>query len=302
MQVVQVSERTVLNQKAYMLFYFRDRKTFPSKKPIDVVQKQNLVASAIARKTCSTVGQDLKETIQYGPVDKGSNDVVASAAVTQNDMSNVGLSKEFPSKETSAPKSRSSSSERMALKNGPISEPSLSVSSSKQWVKGPPIVEKSMSPSAPSVKVNGITNLGNAVAASTDARFNEISKEDQGISDVIQANGIGYQSFAADKRESEKTSLRVIGYSIPSEVYICGGFNTLFLTHETFFMQVSNADETLEKIEPVKLPSRSSGENFEVAILFIECLRSKLLVWSNIDIFPHCRLVVYPKGFLLVTH
>lgn len=77
---------------------------------------------------------------------------------------------------------------------------------------------------------------------------------------------------------------------------------TLFLTHETFFMQVSNADETLEKIEPVKLPSRSSGENFEVAILFIECLRSKLLVWSNIDIFPHCRLVVYPKGFLLVIH
>lgn len=228
MQVVQVSERTVLNQKAYMLFYFRDRKTFPPKKPIDVVQKQNLVASAIARKTCSTVSQDLKETIQYGPVDKGSNDVVASAAVTQNDMSNVGLSKEFPSKETSAPRSRSSSSERMALKNCPMSEPSLRVSSSKQWVKGPlilnPIVEKSMSPSAPSVKVNGITYLGNAVAASTDARFNEISKEDQGILDVIKANGIGYQSFAADKRESEKTSLRVIGYSIPSEVYICGGF------------------------------------------------------------------------------
>ncbi|CBI29600.3 unnamed protein product, partial [Vitis vinifera] len=43
-RVVQVSERTVLDQKAYMLFY---------------VQKQNLVASSIAKKTCSSVSQDL---------------------------------------------------------------------------------------------------------------------------------------------------------------------------------------------------------------------------------------------------
>ena len=46
-QVVQVSEKTVLDQKAYILFY---------------VQKQNLVASSIAKKTRSNVSQDLKET------------------------------------------------------------------------------------------------------------------------------------------------------------------------------------------------------------------------------------------------
>ena len=45
-QVVQVSERTVLDQKAYMFY----------------VQKQNLVASSIAKKTRSNVSQDLKET------------------------------------------------------------------------------------------------------------------------------------------------------------------------------------------------------------------------------------------------
>ena len=279
MQVIPVSERTVLEQKAYMLFYFRDRKNFTPKKPIDVVQKLNLVASPIAKKTCFIVTENQKETIQNGPVDRSSNDAVASVAVTTNDVSDVGLSKEILSKETSAPKSRWFSSECLALKNG--SEPSPNVSLSKQWVKERsilnPIMEKSMSPSDPSVKVSDITNLDNAVAASTGARLDEISKEDQGILDAIQANGISSQSFAAEKKpESKKSSVKVIGNSIPFEVYICcGGFCSLFLTHESFLMQVSmlsNADEKSEKIEPVKLPSRSSGENFQVAILFIEYL------------------------------
>ncbi|XP_034691124.1 ubiquitin carboxyl-terminal hydrolase 23-like isoform X2 [Vitis riparia] len=295
-RVVQVSERTVLDQKAYMLFYVRDRKNFTPKKSIDVVQKQNLVASAIAKKTYSSVSQGLKETIQNGPVEKSLSGVVASAAVTKNDVSNVGLSKEILSKEASAPKSSRFSSECLALKNGPMSEPSPNVVLSKQRVKGPPVLnptleksmppsapsvkgsseclalkngpmskpspnvalskqrvkgppvlnptlEKSMPPSALSVKGSGITNLGNAIAASTGAKFNErsedeISKKDQGILDVIQANCIGSQNSAADKPDSGKTSPKV---SI-----------------------ISNADETLDKVEPVKLPNGPSGENFQV--------------------------------------
>ena len=364
MQVVQVSERTVLDQKAYMLFYVRDRKNFTPKKSIDVVQKQNLVASAIAKKTYSSVSQGLKETIQNGPVEKSLRGVVASAAVTKNDVSNVGLSKESLSKEASAPKSSRFSSECLALKNGPMSEPSPNVALSKQQVKGPPVLnptleksmppsapsvkgssdclalkkgpmskpspnvalskqrvkgppvlnptlEKSMPPSALSVKGSGITNLGNAIAATTSAKFNErsedeISKKDRGILDVIQANCIGSQNSAADKPDSGKTSPKVIGNSIPFAVYICyGGFCTLFLTHETFFMQVSiisNADETLDKVEPVKLPNGPSGENFQVVILFIEYLKFELIVGSNIDIFLHCRSIVCPKGVLLVIH
>ncbi|XP_024978966.1 ubiquitin carboxyl-terminal hydrolase 23 [Cynara cardunculus var. scolymus] len=43
-RVIQVSEKKVFEQKAYMLFYFRDRKSFPSKKPADVVhQKEKIV-------------------------------------------------------------------------------------------------------------------------------------------------------------------------------------------------------------------------------------------------------------------
>ena len=74
------------------------------------VQKQNLVAMTLAKKTCSSISQGLKETIQNGPVEKGLNGSNISAAAIQNDVSNVGLSKEILP-EASAPKSSRSSSE-----------------------------------------------------------------------------------------------------------------------------------------------------------------------------------------------
>ena len=220
-----------------MLFYVRDRTNFPPKKSSDVVPKQSLVASAIAKKTCSSVSQGLKETIQNGPVEKSSSRAVVSAAVAKNDVPSV-LSKEILSKEASVAKSSRFSSECLALKNGPMSESSPNVALSKQRVKGPPVLspslEISMPPSTSSVKGSGIANLDNTVAASTRAKFNEfsedkISKKDQGILDLIQANCIGSQNSAADKPDSEKTSLKVIGNSISFAVYICyGGFCTLF--------------------------------------------------------------------------
>ena len=140
------------------------------------VQKQNLVASSIAKKTRSNVSQDLKETIQSGPVGKSFSGGDVSAIVTQNDVSNVGLPKEILSREASAPKSSKFSSDCLALTNGPMSEPPPNVALSKHWVMGlptlNPTLEKSMPPSAPSVKGSSITNLDSVVAASTSAKFN----------------------------------------------------------------------------------------------------------------------------------
>ncbi|KAJ6731739.1 UBIQUITIN CARBOXYL-TERMINAL HYDROLASE [Salix purpurea] len=44
-QVRQVSEKTVLEQKAYMLFYVRDRKNVVARKPVDVVKKESMKAT-----------------------------------------------------------------------------------------------------------------------------------------------------------------------------------------------------------------------------------------------------------------
>lgn len=44
---------------------------------------------------------------------------------------------------------------------------------------------------------------------------------------------------------------------------------------------ISNADGSLEKEEPVKLPNGASVEEFQVVILFIEYLKAKIIVWST---------------------
>ncbi|KAL6331483.1 hypothetical protein AAG906_011423 [Vitis piasezkii] len=153
-----------------------------------------------------------------GPVGKSLSAADASAAVTQNDVSNVGLPKEILSREASAPSSRFSS-DCLALTNGPMSEPSPNVALSKHWVMGlptlNPTLEKSMPPSAPSVK-------GRRLRCHT--------------SELHQ-----FPNSAADKPDSEKTSPKV-------------GI-------------ISNADGTLEKIEPVKLPNGPSGENFQLEVI-----------------------------------
>ncbi|KAK6151600.1 hypothetical protein DH2020_014235 [Rehmannia glutinosa] len=70
-QVVQVNERKVLEQKAYMLFYVRDRKKFGIKKPpVNVIQKENMVINAIGNAAYSKLNLDLKEKIQNGSVEK----------------------------------------------------------------------------------------------------------------------------------------------------------------------------------------------------------------------------------------
>lgn len=56
-RVIQVSEKKVFEQKAYMLFYFRDRKSFPSKKPADVVhQKEKIVMNGTQKETQMNAG------------------------------------------------------------------------------------------------------------------------------------------------------------------------------------------------------------------------------------------------------
>ncbi|XP_060171783.1 ubiquitin carboxyl-terminal hydrolase 23 isoform X1 [Lycium barbarum] len=65
-QVVQVSERKVLEQKAYMLFYVRDRKSPVPKKSVNVARNDNVITDAIGSKIYSNHSQRFKDTVQNG--------------------------------------------------------------------------------------------------------------------------------------------------------------------------------------------------------------------------------------------
>ncbi|XP_042060900.1 ubiquitin carboxyl-terminal hydrolase 23-like [Salvia splendens] len=74
-QVVQVNERKVLEQKAYMLFYVRDRKDVGTENHVNTFQqdKDNMVMNAIGNVAYSNLNMELKEKIQIGSNERELN-------------------------------------------------------------------------------------------------------------------------------------------------------------------------------------------------------------------------------------
>ncbi|OIW19497.1 hypothetical protein TanjilG_06952 [Lupinus angustifolius] len=87
-RVSHVSEREVLNQQAYMLFYVRDRKGIVPRKPVDIAKQENMKLNVNANRDSSTSNQVLKE-VTNGPMENKSCE---SCLITepQKNMSNVG--------------------------------------------------------------------------------------------------------------------------------------------------------------------------------------------------------------------
>ncbi|CAA0819979.1 Ubiquitin carboxyl-terminal hydrolase 23 [Striga hermonthica] len=98
-QVVQVSERSVLEQKAYMLFYVRDRKRFIPRKPVNVIQRENMVMSVIENEAYSKLNMELKEKIQNGAMEKRI-DRSASVTLSGRDPLVLGALKGTPHNKT----------------------------------------------------------------------------------------------------------------------------------------------------------------------------------------------------------
>ncbi|KAL1817711.1 ubiquitin carboxyl-terminal hydrolase 23 isoform X1 [Daucus carota subsp. sativus] len=80
-RVIQVSEKMVLEQKAYMLFYYRERRNFSSNKSFDV-QKHSTNSSEKVKLSCG-FNQELKETLS-GQTEKKVSGSISSAAIAQS--------------------------------------------------------------------------------------------------------------------------------------------------------------------------------------------------------------------------
>lgn len=89
-QVVQVSERTVLEQKAYMLFYVRDRSNVVPRKPLNVSQKENIKTNEYGIKIPAANNQPLKRLVQNGSTEVKPNGIASCVSVAQKDTSDVG--------------------------------------------------------------------------------------------------------------------------------------------------------------------------------------------------------------------
>ncbi|XP_077217490.1 ubiquitin-specific protease 23 isoform X2 [Tasmannia lanceolata] len=78
-RVSQVSEKTVLEQKAYMLFYVRDKRISAPKKPLDVI-RNNVVTNTAENKELAVSASGSKGTFQNGQTERRSSESVGIAS------------------------------------------------------------------------------------------------------------------------------------------------------------------------------------------------------------------------------
>ncbi|KAH6828771.1 ubiquitin-specific protease 23 [Perilla frutescens var. hirtella] len=100
-QVVQVNERKVLEQKAYMLFYVRDRKNVGAKIHVNALKRENMVMNAIGNAAYSKFNVGLEEKIQNGANEKKLYGCL-SATLSGRDALVTPLPKDIPSEKMSA--------------------------------------------------------------------------------------------------------------------------------------------------------------------------------------------------------
>ncbi|XP_024016924.1 ubiquitin carboxyl-terminal hydrolase 23 isoform X1 [Morus notabilis] len=164
-RVVQVSEKTVLEQKAYMLFYVRDRSNIASKKPLNVFQKESIKVNECGKNT-SPYNQPLKRPVQNGSTEVKPNGVASSVSVAQKDASYV-----VPP--------------RIPVSNGkldqPKSEPSLTASLSKDSSENPPCPDKNpaqcFKPSGPPSNKDDARKLETGTETTAAASINDLQEK-----------------------------------------------------------------------------------------------------------------------------
>ncbi|KAK7329937.1 hypothetical protein VNO77_24119 [Canavalia gladiata] len=130
-RVNHVSEREVLNQQAYMLFYVRDRKSIVPRKPSDIINKENMKTNVNGNRDSSTSNHVLKE-YPNGPAENGFCSGPSLTAEAKKNVSNVDSSK-VPFMKDSLVQQKQSVRlpESLMQSKKPVSEPSSKAQSQK---------------------------------------------------------------------------------------------------------------------------------------------------------------------------
>ncbi|KHG21280.1 Ubiquitin carboxyl-terminal hydrolase 23 -like protein [Gossypium arboreum] len=217
-RVVQVSERTVLEQKAYMLFYVRDRRNTASRKAPGILQRDNLKANVNGR---SVLNQNLKEHMQTGSVGKKLSASGTCAAMTPKVTVNGDLSKETIMKEVPSLQNHVTA-EGSVLKESifpPFNVPSKDSSEAcaSNLVQG-----EDLQPSACSVGGNlGSSKAENStvISGGKDSDCNERGNTEGGfeIPVTLSPNCGGLQNSGTEKIASKET-LQKISFASKIEV------------------------------------------------------------------------------------
>lgn len=195
---------TVLEQKAYMLFYVRDRRNIIPRKPVDVTQKEYFKSNVAGNKIAPTDNNLSKEPIQKNLVERRSSELVSSIA--QKDASTI-VPRVPHLKESSV--NQNNGHIVTEPKKEPVSKSFSKASSSKGPLGG---LGEDMLPSTPlPSSKGGISVSVNAMVATTGAKINDCnekasSNDNESVSIMISPTVKDPEIFEASNEISQNVS------------------------------------------------------------------------------------------------
>ncbi|KAG6739853.1 hypothetical protein POTOM_057468 [Populus tomentosa] len=253
-QVRQVSEKTVLEQKAYMLFYVRDRKNVVARKPVDVVKKESMKATLGNTFANLVAKQFSKEHMDSGLIGNRLESTNSSAAVNAKDASSVVTSSEIYPKDTSFQQNN-----RQKLpKVHPASETSsapLTIPSKGVYLANSELRE-CLPPSTPSMNSNNVAPKPEETYNITEAKTSDCN--------VPSDSSSCLKNSAIDKLVRNEISQKInagLNVGVSSQVPCWDFCDKKSGEVPRLAPSMGSTDQTFDKTVTVKSPNKPSCES-----------------------------------------
>uniref|UniRef100_A0A2P2M9C3 Uncharacterized protein MANES_06G036300 n=1 Tax=Rhizophora mucronata TaxID=61149 RepID=A0A2P2M9C3_RHIMU len=260
-EVHQVSEKHVLEQKAYMLFYVRERKNVALRRPINVIPKEHMKAAF--HNNANLVYRSFRRESVSSRVN-GSHTADCSAGDKMN-ISNVGPVREIFAKEASArQKNEVVNPECTVLKQDPVLGPSSSAPLLKDMSKcdysGSPGLAESLSLSGPSVNSNNDTPKLEHASSINGAKFSD--------SDEVTFCSTGSPQNPSNGKLFMNVALQQINHGLDvgdsTDVLPGGPCDGTVAKVQCSAACLDSGDKPLDNIEPVKASYKTSCSSSQV--------------------------------------
>ncbi|KAK3435633.1 hypothetical protein EUGRSUZ_C00353 [Eucalyptus grandis] len=245
-QVHQVSESKVLQQKAYMLFYVRNRSNTAARKLAAVAHK-DMKKNVDVPRVPFISNQSAKGPVKLGQMKSGINSTTSSTTLIAKDAVNISSSTKISLKESSVKENLGPTQAEYPVKKDSVLDSVVKNSSSKVSVKGLALPKDNLA----SVSTTGISSNDNPENASLSAPVHEISRCNNG-------NSKKELTISVSESPASTASLKTAPKKLLQDEFSqkINAISSLGVT--TANSCDDSADKSFEKVGPERSPEKST--------------------------------------------
>ncbi|XP_030456379.1 ubiquitin carboxyl-terminal hydrolase 23 [Syzygium oleosum] len=244
-QVHQVSESKVLQQKAYMLFYVRNRNNTTARKLAAVAHKD--VKENVGGPGAPFISsQSPKGPVKLDQMKSGINSATSPTTLIAKDAVNISSSNKISMKESSVKENLGPAQAEFQVKNNSILASVVKDSSSKVSVEGLALAKENLA----SVSPTGISSNDNLENAPLSAPVHEISRRNDGNSKKDLT--VSIPEFPASTTSLKAAAKKLLKDELSQKINAVSS-----LGGTTANSCNDSADKSFEEVGPERSPEKS---------------------------------------------